>query len=87
MSVADFMQSFKKGSRKFRRILGYETKDYDITKLTQVNTMARITNTDVPNIERVKGMYSMWGKSYLNNDLRVFVPLISLCSTCQREKV
>jgi hypothetical protein len=73
MSVEEFLQSFKKGSRKFRRIIGYETKDYDITKLTQVNTMARITNTDVPNIERVKGMYSMWGKSYLNNDLRVFL--------------
>ena len=73
MNVEDFMQSFKKGSRKFRRIIGYETKDYDITKLTQVNTMARITNTDVPNMERVKGMYSMWGKPYLNNDLRVFL--------------
>jgi hypothetical protein len=73
MSIADFLQGLKKGSRKYRKILGYETKDYDITKLTQVNTMARITNTNVPNIERVKGMYSMWGKSYLNNDLRVFL--------------
>ena len=68
-----FLQGFKKGSRKFRKILGFESKDYDITKLTQVNTMARITNTNVPSIERVKGMYRLWGKPYLNNDLRVFL--------------
>jgi hypothetical protein len=73
MSIAEFLQGFKKGSRKFRKILGFESKEYDITKLTQVNTMARITNTNVPSIERVKGMHSMWGKPYLNNELRVFL--------------
>ncbi len=35
--------------------------------------MARITNTNLPNVERVKGMHSLWGKPYLNNDLRVFL--------------
>jgi hypothetical protein len=73
VSIAEFLQGFKKGSRKFRKILGFESKEYDITKLTQVNTMARITNTNVPSIERVKGMHSMWGKPYLNNELRVFL--------------
>ncbi len=73
MQVTDFLGSFKKGSKKFRRILGYELKEYDILKLTQVNTMACITNTTVPGSERVKNMYSMWGRSYLNNDLRIFL--------------
>jgi hypothetical protein len=73
MSIADFLQGFKKGSRKFQKILGYDAKEYDITKLTQVNTMTHITNTAVPGVEWVTGMYSMWGKIYLNNDIRVFL--------------
>ncbi len=59
--------------RKFRKILRYELKEYDILKLTQVNTLARITNTTVPGTERVKNMYSIWGRAYLNNDLRIFL--------------
>jgi hypothetical protein len=73
MHVVDFLASFKKGSRKFRKILGYELKEYDILKLTQVNTMARITNTTVPSLERVKDMYSIWGRAYLHNELRIFL--------------
>jgi hypothetical protein len=45
MNIGEYMQSFKKGSKKFRQVLAYDTKKYDITKLTQVNTLARITNT------------------------------------------
>jgi hypothetical protein len=69
MQIAEFLASFKKGSKKLR----YELKEYDILKLTQVNTFARITNTAVPGIERVKNMYSIWGRAYLNNDLRIFL--------------
>ncbi len=54
-------------------ILGYEKKTYDLSKLTQVNTFARITNTNVPAIERLKNMHGMWGKSFLCNDFRVFL--------------
>ncbi len=54
MDLGEFFSSFKKGSCKFRMILGYEKKTYDLTKLTQVNTFARITNTTVPAIERLK---------------------------------
>jgi hypothetical protein len=54
--------SKKKGSKKFRKILGYELKEYDILKLTQVNTMARITNTTVPGIERVKNICIAYGE-------------------------
>jgi hypothetical protein len=39
MSIAEFLQGFKKGSRKFRKNLGYEVKEYDISKLIQVNTI------------------------------------------------
>jgi hypothetical protein len=35
--------------------------------------MARITNTTVPGIERVKNMYCIWGRAYLNKDLRIFL--------------
>jgi hypothetical protein len=54
-------------------ILGYEKKTYDLTKLTQVNTFARITNTTVPPVERLKNMHCTWGKSFLCNELRVFL--------------
>jgi hypothetical protein len=48
MDTEEYMRSFKKGSKKFRQVLSYEAKAYDITKLTQVTTLARITNTTVP---------------------------------------
>jgi hypothetical protein len=73
MDLAEFFSSFKKGSRKFRAILGYEKKAYDLTKLTQVNTFARITNTNIPAIDRLKNMHGMWGKNFLCNDFRIFL--------------
>jgi hypothetical protein len=73
MNLAEFFSSFKKGSRNFRKILRYEKKTYDLTKLTQANTFARITNTNVPSIERLKNMHGMWGKSFLCNEFRVFL--------------
>jgi hypothetical protein len=73
MDIIEFLSSFKKGSRKFRKILGYEKKAYDLSKLTQVTSFACITNTTVPRIERLKNLYSVWGRGYLNNDLRVFL--------------
>ncbi len=57
MNIKEYMQSFKKGSKKFRQVLAYEAKMYDITKLTQVNTLARITNTAVPSENRVRNMH------------------------------
>jgi hypothetical protein len=61
MDITEFLMSFKKGSRKFRKILGFEKKSYDLTKLTQVTSFARITNTNVPRLERLKNLYSIWG--------------------------
>jgi hypothetical protein len=40
MDIAEFLTSFKKGSRKFRKILGYEKKSYELSKLTQVTLFA-----------------------------------------------
>jgi hypothetical protein len=59
MDITEFLMSFKKGSRKFRQILGYEKKPYDLTKLTQVISFARITNTNIPRVERLKNLYSI----------------------------
>jgi hypothetical protein len=38
-----------------------------------VTSFARITNINVPRIERLKNLYSIWGRGYLNNDVRVFL--------------
>ncbi len=73
MDITEFLTSFKKGSRKFRKILGYEKKSYDLSKLTQVTSFARITSINVPRPKRLKNMYSIWGRGYLNNDVRVFM--------------
>jgi hypothetical protein len=72
MNVKEYMQSFKKGSKKFRQVLAHDTKKYDITKLTQVNTLARITNTTVPAETRVRNMHGTWGRHGLNNQLRAY---------------
>jgi hypothetical protein len=36
MEITEFITSFKRGSRKFRKILGYEKKTYDLAKLTRL---------------------------------------------------
>jgi hypothetical protein len=72
MDIEEYMRSFKKGSKKFRQVLSFEAKAYDITKLTQVNTLARITNTTVPSENRVRNMHGTWGRYGLNNQLRVY---------------
>jgi hypothetical protein len=73
MDIEEYMRSFKKGSKKLRQVLSYEAKAYDITKLTQVNTLARITNTMVPSENRIRNMHGTWGRHGLNNQLRVYV--------------
>jgi hypothetical protein len=72
MNIREYMLSFKKGSKKFRQVLAFDTKKYDITKLTQVNTMALLTNTTVPSEIRVRNMHGTWGRHGLNNQLRVY---------------
>jgi hypothetical protein len=72
MDIKEYMCSFKKGSKKFRQVLSYEAKPYDITKLTQVATLARITNTTVPSENRIRNMHGTWGRHGLNNQLRVY---------------
>jgi hypothetical protein len=75
MNIREYMLSFKKGSKKFRQVLAFDTKKYDITKLTQVNTLARITNTTVPSETRVRNMHGTWGRHGLNNQLRVYAQI------------
>jgi hypothetical protein len=72
MDIEEYVRSFKKGSKKFRQVLSYETKTYDITKLTQVITLARITNTTVPPESRIRNMHGTWGRHGLNNQFRVY---------------
>jgi hypothetical protein len=76
MDIEEYMRSFKKDSKKFRQVLSYEAKAYDITKLTQVNTLARITNTTVPSESRIRNMHGTWGRRGLNNQLRVYSKIL-----------
>ena len=73
MTLEDFMSTFKKGSKKFRRILSFDTKPYNIENLTQAATYARITDTTKPNRNRVLSMYSTWSIHCLPNRLRTFI--------------
>jgi hypothetical protein len=73
-SIGDFLKSFKKGSKPFRRIIQqakYLGESPD--KLTIVKTFSKLTNTDTPSVSCLKLILSSWNKVFLDNHLREFI--------------
>ena len=73
MTLEEFMCTFKKGSKKFRRLLSFSLKPYNIENLTQAITYFRITDTTKSNRNRILSMYSTWSTHCLPNRLRIFI--------------
>jgi hypothetical protein len=72
-SVAAFVRGFKKGSKKFREIIEYDSKLAECRKtLRTVITFSEITDTTVPESEFLGKILSLWNRSFLPNELREF---------------
>jgi hypothetical protein len=73
-SINDFLKSFKKGSKPFRRAIQqakYLGESPD--KLTIVNTFSKLTKTEPPNVGCLTQILSSWNRVFLDNHLREFI--------------
>ncbi len=71
-SIPDFFKSFKKGSKKFRIIMGGTVSDLTVSTGSHVRTFFRTIEVECPGIRRLKALYSNWNVSYLNSNIREF---------------
>jgi hypothetical protein len=74
ISTAEFLTSFKKGSKKFREIICYNPNaENDRSELRTVITYSELTNTLIPDPESLGLILGMWNISYLSNEVREFI--------------
>jgi hypothetical protein len=72
-NLPDFFKSFKKGSRKFRRIMCGTVSEHTVKSGTQVRTFLRSIEEDCPNFARIRSLLSNWNVSFLNSSIREFI--------------
>jgi hypothetical protein len=72
-NLPDFFKSFKKGSRKFRRIMCGTVSEHTVESGTQVRTFLRSIEEDCPNFARIRSLLSNWNVSFLNSSIREFI--------------
>ncbi len=73
-NLAFFLGKIKRGSKRFRVVIDNSRYLGDCpSKLTIVNTFAKITNTPPPTPACLKNILSAWNKSYLENHFRDFL--------------
>jgi hypothetical protein len=73
-NTADFLLSFKKGSKKFREVICYNPNaETERSDLRTVTTYGELTNTPVPDPESLGTILSLWNCSFLPNDIREFI--------------
>jgi hypothetical protein len=72
--VGDFLTSFKKGSKKFRKIiLQQELNRSNVLQLRTVVTYANLTDTEVPSQDTLIFNLKKWNCGFFPNDLREFI--------------
>ena len=69
-----FLQSFKKGSKSFRRVLEHESK----TKATQnINILTRkyyqLSGIEADNIANIKQLFGTWDNKFYPKNMREFI--------------
>ena len=79
MSIEAFLDTVKKGSKKFHNILERTiTSGSDPSNLCTVQTFTNLSNTPAPAIEHLKKAIGLWKWSWLNNDMRNFIYLLRI---------
>jgi hypothetical protein len=73
-NAADFLVSFKKGSKKFREVICHcPNAENERADLRIVVTYGELTDTPVPDPESLGTILSLWNCSFLPNDIREFI--------------
>jgi hypothetical protein len=74
MSVQRFLDSFKKGSKKFRIVLAAQSiNNMETSSLVTVTSFSNITETPIPSNESLSYILGTWNIFFLPNYLREFV--------------
>jgi hypothetical protein len=74
MSVHNFLDSFKRGSKKFRNILNAQSiNSMEVASLVTVTSFSNITETPIPSNESLMLILGTWNISFLPNNLREFI--------------
>jgi Reverse transcriptase (RNA-dependent DNA polymerase) len=74
LPIEDFLGRFKKGSKKFRRVLDFDKiKSYDVTTARTVRTFFDLVNLPVPDKDSVTHALSSWKHFFIGNCQKEFV--------------
>jgi hypothetical protein len=73
LSIEDFLNSFKKGSKKIRKVIYLSKNPVTVFKTRQIRTMSKITGTGIPPDCTAKIINTAWNANFLNMDVRIFI--------------
>ena len=73
MDLGEYFNTFKKGSRKNRKIICSTKHGFNFKKLDQVKTFVHISESPIPTNERSKNIHLAWTKTFLPNRMRTFL--------------
>jgi hypothetical protein len=71
-TIGSFLDSLKKGSRRFRMTLETSINAKNIESLRVVKTFFGLTDCPVPDSSDLKILYSVWNWTFLSNRVRTF---------------
>ena len=72
-NITEFLQSFKKGSKKFREILTEGEKHGNVKNLQQYKTYKKLIGVDNIPENRLNGMHKMWTVHFLSAKTKDFL--------------
>ncbi len=72
-TIRDFMNSFKKGSKYFRKYVSQWNPKDTLGTTTQVKTFLQLIDCPPPGTVRLQNIYSNWNNYYYTSNIRVFL--------------
>jgi hypothetical protein len=73
LSILQFMGTFKKGSKYFRKIISQWDPRMNLEKTAQVKTFLQLIDFREPSTVRLRALYTSWNNYYFNSNIRVFL--------------
>jgi len=67
-----FMCGIKKGSKKFRKVLGHGIRTTKVEDLRVVQTFFRLVGSDIPDPAILGRLHTVWTWNFLSNRIRFF---------------
>jgi hypothetical protein len=72
-TIREFMNTFKKGSKYFRKFISQWDPKNKLETTTQVKTFLQLIDCPSPGTVRLRNIYSNWNNYYYNSSIRVFL--------------